>query len=243
MKKDFLRKAAAISIISFCAFPAFAEDQVTPDLKFSANVGFVTEYSFRGIAQSNEGPAVQGGFDVEHSSGLYAGVWGSNVDFNDGDEASMELDVFGGYAGSYENFNYDLGVLYYAYPGADSSLDYDYMELSASVGYDFKVVSVAAAFNYSPENFADSGDAEYYALSFEAPLPYDISFNGHIGHQDIDDEDAFGVEDYNDWSLGVGYNLKGFDLSVQYVDTDLDEPDECADGCSGRVIAGISKSF
>ena len=53
----------------------------------------------------------------------------------------------------------------------------------------------------------------------------------------------FGVPDYYDWSVGLGYNLEGFDLSVQYIDTDLDEPSECADGCDQRVIFGISRSF
>jgi uncharacterized protein (TIGR02001 family) len=213
------------------------------DSEISANVGLVSEYSFRGIAQSDEGPAVQGGFDIAHSSGLYAGIWGSNVDFNDGDEATVEMDVYAGYSGAIDSFNYDIGAIYYAYPGANSSLDYDFYELSLALGYDFDMFALSGSVNYSPEFFGDSGDAVYYAGAIDIPLPKDFSLNGHVGYQTIDDNAAFGVPDYMDWSVGLGYSWEGFDLSLSYIDTDLTEPGECADGCDERVIFGISKSF
>ncbi|MCB1591288.1 MAG: TorF family putative porin [Alphaproteobacteria bacterium] len=231
---------AAFSCNAWAAGPDPLESS---GISLSANVGFVTEYSFRGLAQSNENPAVQGGFDVNHTSGLYAGIWGSNVNFNDGDEASVEVDLYAGYANDFRGLNYDLGVIYYAYPGADSALDYDFWEFAASLGYDFEVVALTASYNYSPNFFADSGDAHYFSAAFEAPVFKGLSVNGHFGHQDIDDESKFGVEDYNDWSLGLGYNLYGFDLSLAYVDTDLDETSECSDGCEERVIFGVSRSF
>ena len=51
------------------------------EFSFSANVGLYTDYIFRGYTQTQNEPAIQGGFDVEHSSGLYAGTWASNVDW------------------------------------------------------------------------------------------------------------------------------------------------------------------
>lgn len=243
-----MKKIMAVGLVALAgvmpAAAALAADPLeTAGLKASANIGFVTEYSFRGLAQSDEGPAVQGGFDLSHTSGLYAGIWGSNVDFNDGDEATVEIDLYVGYAGEYRSVSYDLGVLYYTYPGADSDLDYDYWEFAASLGYDFEVIALTASYSYSPENFGDSGDAHYVSAAFEAPVYEKLTVNGRFGHQDIDDEDKFGVGDYNDWAVGLGYNLYGFDLSLQYVDTDLDEPDECSDGCAERVIFGVSRSF
>lgn len=229
----------SVLAVSACIIPvaAHAETQVG-DFALSANVGLVSDYVFRGISQTDEGPAVQGGFDVTHSSGLYAGIWGSNVDFNDGDEANVEIDYYLGYANEYQGLSYDLGVLYYTYPGADSDLDYDFVEFSGALGYDFDVVALSGSVNYSPEFFGDTGDAFYYAAAADVPLPYDLSLSAHVGHQDIDD----GI-DYTDWSLGLGYNLAGFDLSLAYYDTNLDEPSECADGCSERVVFGVSKSF
>ncbi len=213
------------------------------EFDISANVGFVSEYSFRGIAQSDENIAIQGGFDASHSSGLYAGIWGSSVDFNDGDEANIEIDIYGGYGGEVNGVSYDVGGLYYAYPGADSALDYDFWEVYGSLGYDFEVASATVGVNYSPDYFGSSGDAVYTHLGIDVPLPYDFTLSGGIGYQSIDDNVAFGVPDYTDWSVGLSYTLEGFDLSVSYVDTDLDEPSECGDGCESRVIFGVSRSF
>lgn len=63
----------------------------------SANVALTTDYIFRGISQSDEHPAIQVGFDYTHDAGVFAGVWGSTVDFDDGGQASMELDYYVGY--------------------------------------------------------------------------------------------------------------------------------------------------
>jgi uncharacterized protein (TIGR02001 family) len=232
----------ALSALALAPFSAHAamDDY---DIEITSNVGLVTEYSFRGIAQSDEHMAIQGGFDVSHGSGLYTGVWASNVDFNDGDEASIEVDVYGGFSNAVGKFNYDVGVIYYAYPGADPQREYDFVEGAVSVGYDFDLFSASASLNYSPDYFGESGDSQYYAFGVDVPLPKDVSLSGHVGYQEIDNNTAFGVPDYTDWSLGLGYNYEGFDLSLQYIDTDLDEPRECADGCDGRVIFGISRSF
>lgn len=242
MKTYTILGALTFSALAFAPFTAqAASDGFGADI--SANVGFVSQYSFRGIAQSDEHIALQGGFDVSHDSGLYAGVWGSSVDFNDGDQAIVETDLYGGYAGVLGGINYDVGVIYYAYPGADSSKNYDFWEGSLALGYDFDVFSASASVNYSPNYFGNSGDAQYYALGVDVPLPKEFTLSGHIGHQVIEKNASFGVPDYTDWSLGLGYTLQGFDLSLQYVDTDLDEPRECADGCAARAILGVSRSF
>lgn len=211
--------------------------------EFGSYVTLVSEYSFRGIAQSDEGPALQGGVDWNHDSGAYLGLWGSSVDFNDGDEASIELDFFGGYSFDIaENFTGDVGGIYYAYPGAESNLDYDFIELYGSLGYDFEVVSVSASYAYSPEYFGNSGDAHYVTLSAEVPLPHDFAVYGHFGRQYIEDEAAFGVPDYNDWELGLQWQYDAVAFNVSYVDTSLSTA-ECADGCDERVIAGVSVGF
>ena len=240
--KKLYTATMAFSALILSPLSAQASERIG-DFELSANVGFVSEYSFRGIAQSNENPAVQGGFDVVHDSGLYGGVWGSNVNFNDGDEAQSEFDVYGGYSGAFNDVSYDVGLIYYAYPGANSSLNYDFVEGAVAAGYDFAVLSASASINYSPEYFGDSGDAFYYAAAVDVPLPADFTLSGHVGYQTIDNNAAFGVPDYTDWSVGIGYSLAGFDMSLQYVDTDLDEPQECADGCAERAIFGVSKSF
>ena len=61
------------------AAPAAAPAEPESNWTATSNIGFVSDYYFRGISQSWHKPAVQGGFDLAHSSGFYAGIWGSNV--------------------------------------------------------------------------------------------------------------------------------------------------------------------
>lgn len=209
---------------------------------FSSTVALTSDYTFRGISQTDENPAIQGSFDYAHDSGFHAGVWGSNVDFNDGDEATIELDLTAGFGGEIQGIAWDVTGIYYAYPGADDDLNYDYAEAMLTLGYDFGVASAEGLVAYSPSFFADSGDAIYYAANASVPLPYGLSLDGHVGRQEIDDNDAFGLPDYTDWSVGLGLGFEGFDFAVAYVDTDL-EDDECGDLCDERVVFSVFRTF
>ena len=211
---------------------------------FSANVGFFNQYSFRGIDQSGEEAAIQGGFDWAHDSGFYIGTWASNVDFNDYDSVT-EFDFYGGYAKEIQNgINIDLSMIGYTYPGAYASSNYDYYEYSFGLGKSIGPVSFSTAINYSPEFFAKSGDATYW----QGGLDYEfqgIKISGHVGKQWIDLETTYGAPDYVDYSIGASYDWQGFDLSVAYVDTDVDAGWNSTDqsGKEGRTIFGVSKSF
>lgn len=240
MKNLFALCAVILTIISV---PALADENNGFDIPgdFSANATLTSEYVFRGISQSNEEPTVQAGFDWAHpETGLYMGVWGSGVDFND---ATTEIDFYGGLNGSVDKFTWDVGAIYYYYPGSNEDLNYDFWELALAVGYDFEIFSLSASLNYSPDYFASSGDAWYPALYLNVPLPYGLSANASVAHQWIDDNAAFGTDDYTDWSLGLGYKLEGFDLGLKYQDTDLDEPSECADGCDMRFVFSVGRTF
>ena len=211
---------------------------------FSANVGLFNQYSFRGIDQSGEEAAVQGGFDWAHDSGFYIGTWASNVDFNDNDSVT-EFDFYGGYTKEIQNgINLDLSMIGYTYPGAYGSSNYDCYEYSFGLGKNIGPVSFSTAINYSPEFFAKSGDATYWqgGLDYEFQV---IKISGHVGKQWIDLETTYGAPDYVDYSIGASYAWQGFDLSVAYVDTDVDAGWNSTDqsGKEGRTIFGVSKSF
>ena len=65
---------------------------------------------FRGISQTDNQIAIQGGFDYEHESGLYVGTWASNVDssfFQNGTDPQTELDGYVGYSGELGVIGYD----------------------------------------------------------------------------------------------------------------------------------------
>jgi len=97
----------------------------------SANVSFTTDYIWRGMTQS-DGPAVQGGFDYEADSGFYAGFWGSNVNFNNGN--GQELDYYAGYGFSLGDVGVDVGYITYDYPDSDPDLKFEEIYLGFSFG-------------------------------------------------------------------------------------------------------------
>ena len=211
---------------------------------FSADVAITTDYAFRGISQTNEGPAIQGGFGwtkgfaVSDSQNVevFANIWGSNVDFSDGDKAHIELDYSGGIRTEINGISLEALAIYYSYPQAPGSLNYDYFEAGFGIGYDFKVVSVGTQFLWSPDFFGGIGDAYYISGDVSVPLPWKLSLDGHIGGSIFDDSTA---DDYLDWSIGISREILGFNFSLAYVDTDLSNLDIADE----RVIFTVAKSF
>jgi len=218
--------------------------------EFSANVGVYSDYLYRGVSQTFEEPAVQGGADWSHDSGLYAGVWASNVNFNDGDQAHVEIDVYAGYGGSIGKFGYDIGVLHYFYPGASSSTNFDFFEITPAISYDFGVASVGASVSYTPDNFGGSDDAFFYQATVEAPLPNGFTLTANLGRWNIDDNTTFALPDYTTWGVGLIYSLgslhsklDSFSIGVDYIDTNIDRAACGSDNCDGRAVFNISASF
>lgn len=220
---------------------------VAEDWTGSANVAFTSDYMFRGISQTDDMPAVQGGFDVNHASGFYIGTWASNVQFHTGESA--EFDLYGGYANSFSNgLGYNLGVLGYFYPGADDAgAEHDYQEYKAGLSYTFEDVSMSPALGatvyYSPEYWGEIGNATYYDLSLGLTLMDNLGMKLHWGLQDLD-EDQAGVDSYQDWKVGFNTTLAGVGFDLSYVGVDDDgETFGTSDLTDDRFVLTASKSF
>jgi uncharacterized protein (TIGR02001 family) len=115
MKRLLLASAVASALAAPLATMA-----ADPAPAVTGNMSLVTDYRFRGISQTFKLPALQGGFDYAHSSGLYLGNWNSNVSsyyFPGG--ANLEMDFYGGYKWTMGDLGLDLGAIYYYYPGAE----------------------------------------------------------------------------------------------------------------------------
>jgi uncharacterized protein (TIGR02001 family) len=236
-----------LAVSAMAAQPAQAEEYFEGvPLDISANAAWVSDYRFRGISQTDEKPALQLGADAVYSLeavDLYIGAWGSNTDFNDGDEGRYEIDYYGGVAKEYEGVAFDVGMIFYTYPGARDSLNYDFHEYAASVGYDFNGLFTTLSFNYSPDNFASSGDALYSKLALEYAITPTFTLNSYLANQSVEDNATFGVDDYYDWGFGASYNYEDmFDIGLNYVDTNTSNAD-CADNCDGVIILSVAKSF
>lgn len=191
------------------AAPAAAPAEPAPSWTATSNIGFVSDYYTRGISQSWHKPAVQGGFDIAHSSGFFAGVWGSNVSPNTFPDATVELDAYAGYNGSIpavEGLGYSVGVIGYFYPGG-SWKKYNYLgtpdqtpqggrwdTYEANVGISYKWLSAKASvtlgdwFGAEKKTGWDGGTSgsTYIELNAAYPLPWSgLTLIGHIGRLNV----------------------------------------------------------
>lgn len=239
-----LRLAAAVALFAVAVQPVSAQDSGFPGA-ITGSAALATDYVFRGVSQTDNDPAVQVGLEYGLELGSvapYLGIWGSNVNFTD---ANLEIDLSGGVRGKVRDVTWDLGFVYYAYPNARSSLNYNFLELAAKAGYDFGPAALTLGLNYSPEFFAKSGDAIYLQANVDVPLPWGVTATAHVGHQWIKKNAVFGAPDYLDWSLGVAKEVMGLTLGLAYIDTDLSKA-ECFAGttlCGARAMATVTKKF
>jgi len=256
--KDSLGSTLLAASVSFLPLLATAQEPApTPAPEeppaagsFSANVSLTTEYFFRGITQTQDAPALQGGFDYEVSMAkpvaLYLGVWASNVDFNEAnvDGATIEIDWYGGLKGNFgeSSASWDVGFIYYSYPGDDKSLEYDFLELQAALGHDFGAAAITASVNYSADNFGKSGTGVYPKLTLDVPVPAvkGLALSAYLAKQFIEKEDVFGAPDYVEWNVAATLSAGGFDFTGTYTDTDL-QP--AAGGKSESFLFSVGRSF
>ena len=198
--------------------PAFAQDEVVEEEEspFSFNIGVVSDYAFRGVSQTNEGPALQGGADYNHSSGFHVGAWASNVDFVEGDGANIELDTYVGWGTDLNDLvSFDATLIRYTYISESA---YDYNELLVKLGVtDY----LSFLLGYSNDVFGSDETGIYYQAAGSYPLSWgDLSVNGSVSHYDLDD--ALG-DSYNDISLGFSKPFGPMNVAVTYVHASDDE--------------------
>jgi uncharacterized protein (TIGR02001 family) len=222
--------AAIACAAAALAAGARAADDAASAHHFTANVGVYSQYVFRGLTQSNERPAVQGGFDYTHDGGFYAGTWLSNVswfaDTNAGNSSSLEWDGYLGFRNTLlPGVTADVGYLRYEYPGSYPALptgtvkpdtDEIYLGLSwrwASLKYSHGVSDLFGV--------EDSDGGHYLDLTITVPVRENLSLALHAGQQSFEgasayarlagtDNDAlYGYEDYRatlSYSFGAGWS-------------------------------------
>jgi uncharacterized protein (TIGR02001 family) len=243
-----MQGALMVGLVPLCMLVAqpLAAQKAGP-LEFEGSVSLVSDYRFRGISQTLEEMAIQAGIDVSGPSGLYLGVWGSNLNFGEAlptGRAQAEIDMVAGVRHSLgELVDVDLGVIYYHYPGTLSDYRYDFVEMGLAASRDFRRLSTEVSAAFSPNYFAGSGSSTYVSGGLGIPIPSTpVTLRAAVGRQTIDDNAAFGTPNYVDWKAGVATELWALELEVAYVGTNLDRAD-CfggADLCRRRVVFGLS---
>lgn len=160
--------------------------QANAEVEVAASAAVASSYLWRGIDLGSGTPAVSGDIVVS-SAGAYAGIWGSSGDTATG----SEYDLWAGYAGSVEDFTYDVSLWTYTYPSNDALDTFGQLsELIVSIGYG------PVAFTYY-DNIAGGTGYEYYTLSagYEA-------FSAKLGYSDPGGDD----DTYTHLDLGYAYN-------------------------------------
>lgn len=239
-----------------------AEDD-TPAITISGAATLTSDYRFRGVSQSDEGMAVQGGITISHESGFYVGAWGSNLaGWGTFGGANMELDLIAGYKFGVGEGTLDTGLVWYMYPSGLDTTDFAelYAKLSGSVGS----LGLTAGVAYAPKQEAlgnafpvgapaDPGDKEdNLYLSGDATYGIGgapITLKAHIGYSDgnpglgPNGTSIAPTGTYFDWSLGVDIvPISGLTLSAAYVDTDISEAEAALIRPNFATLAGNSIS-
>jgi len=212
---------------SLVAAAVLAATSTSAMAELSANASLVSNYVFRGFSYSDEGPALQGGLDYAHESGIYVGTWLSTID--NGVDSGFEYDYYLGFANQINEFGYDLGYVVYS-TNDDAKFGNDYREFYLKGSYNMFSLGY---YNGDQKGVADS-DYTYLELGadIEGVLPEDITINLHYG---IYDPDVVGASNVNDFSVGVSKNFSGFDVNLTYTSEDATDQD--------YVWLGVSKEF
>lgn len=200
--------------------------------EISGNVTLTNDYVFRGLTQNDREAAIQGGFDYEHESGAYVGVWASNADLNNEltpGSSTVEIDWYGGYAFEVSGVGIDVGLLYYNYP--DATKENDTLEYNLGFGYGVGQVDLGLSFAYS-NDFFSLGESLYTLASADVALPYDVGLSVSFGNQYADEADS-----YTDYYVGLSKSVCGVDLGAAFAFTDGFSDDE------ESFIVSISKSL
>jgi uncharacterized protein (TIGR02001 family) len=234
MRKSVLSAAVAaalaVPVLAVAQTPAPAP--ATPAV--TGNISLVSDYRFRGISQTFDEPALQGGFDYAHASGIYLGNWNSNVSQGAGfPGGNLEMDFYGGWKKAFGDFGLDVGFIYYYYPGTDSGPGIPFSPFNNRTGdthsgkVDNKEIYIGGSWKFLSLKYFNSID-DYFSVPGTKNTSYiDLSANydfgggwglvGHYGHLDFKD-----VTDgsYNDWKLGITKDIRGWVFGATYVDTD-----------------------
>ncbi|MGB7598581.1 MAG: TorF family putative porin, partial [Gallionella sp.] len=232
-------------ILAALTVPAVAMADTAPASPFSGNISLTTNYLYRGISQTGGKPAVQGGFDYANPNGFYVGTWGSNISWISdaattagatnsttavagASGASLELDTYGGYRGSFAtDYSFDVGFLRYNYLGyySPGMTKADTNEIYGMIGWKWFTLKYS---NSLGDTFGvpSASGTNYIDLSASyTPDGTDITLGAHYGKQNYkgsaaDLDKSIGLDpSYSDYKLSVSKPWGAYVWAAAYSST------------------------
>ena len=220
----------------------------------SGNLGLTSDYRFRGVSQSQNAPAVQGGIDYAHSSGLYVGNWNSSVSsqlYTNG--AGVESDLYAGFKKDvYKGITIDVGSYNYFYPRATvagTGSNFDTYEAFAGLGYkDLVSAKYSRTLGNGYFGTTNAQGTQYFQADAKVPAVFGLSVVAHAGHTNVANH---GNLNYSDYNAGLAYTLpQDFEVAAKYyTNTGLTTAAQTADTVNGQklyknaVVVSLSKTF
>lgn len=242
------KKTIIAGLVAGAFAPALAFAQAapapTPEHTLTGNVGVYSQYIFRGLTQTNNDPALQGGFDYSHSSGFYAGAWMSNISWLTDSPAatgytssSLEMDFYGGYKGTISgDFGFDVGLLQYYYPGTHNTavnagtFKADTLELYGALTWKWLSAKYSHSLDDKTFGVNNSEGTYYFDLSANFPVTDKLTLMAHYGIQKFKGtSNLCGANtsndtcaSYDDWKIGASYALpQSFTIGGFFTGTDM----------------------
>lgn len=213
MHRKLVLSSLALGLAAVSA-PAFAVD-------LSANLGYNSEYIFRGIPQKTS--SAMGGLDLE-AGGFYLGTWGADVG------EGLEIDYYGGYGFDAGPVSLGIGATMYTYTG-DFDDTYKEANFSAGIGWFTFDAAIGTYDNFGGPKL----DYQFYSLTAE----YN-GFYGTVGTFAKDFDGTYFEAGYGN-TLTVGEtDLFDYTFSVLRNDSDLNLE---GTGSSVNFILALSKTF
>ncbi|PZP59640.1 MULTISPECIES: TorF family putative porin [Pseudoxanthomonas] len=231
MKSKKLRIALALALAGL-PLVAFAQEAAEPASSWKWSLTATTDYRFRGLSQTDVGPAFQPGLTYHSPIGLYVGTWASNVDFGKGDP-DYEVDAFVGYnVDASDWLNLDFMINRYNYPGAGSG-NYNEFITKATIASHF-----TALVAYTDNIFNSDTDSWYYQGGVSWGLPHDFSVAATGGVTEF--EDGSVGRDYKDWSVSLSKAFGPATLTAAYIGTDGDGRDAYGHIADSRFVVSVT---
>ncbi|PNU03459.1 TorF family putative porin [Novosphingobium guangzhouense] len=238
-------KIAALFAIFAPLAPAHAsEEEGSGAITVAGSAAIATDYRFRGVSQSDKRMAVQGGLTLAHDSGVYVGIWASNLaGWGTFGGSNMELDLIGGYRTRLsDKATIDIGFTWYMYPGGADNTDFaePYVKVSGVAGPATVTAGVAyAPRQYALANVSNAPDSrgqkqDNIYLWTDGTLPIagtPLTAKAHLGYSDgnpglgPNGTSLAPTGTYWDWSLGMDATWRNLTLNLSYVDTDIAKSD------------------
>ncbi len=216
-------------------------------IKSTGSVLLISDYLYRGISQTDEGPALQGSLTLATDSGWYASAWGSNIKFGQG---SMELDVSAGRSFKLApDWTLDLGLMQYRYPKGDNSTDqFNFVEGYGKLIYQDWTLGLALTDDYFGTGV---GKFWYLTADWNQQLTAQLQLQWHLGYNKFANalefknflaatsEDGSG---YSDWGVRLNTTQLGLNWSLGYAGTSVSSS-ACSELCDNRLLLSVGKNF